>query len=89
MSYIKAADILPQELIDQLQQYVDGKCIYIPRKESNRKSWGENTQYKETLQARNKEIYRKYREGTSVFSLADQYYLSPKTIQKILARMRG
>ncbi len=89
MSYIKAADILPPELIDRLQQYVDGKYIYIPRKESNRKSWGENTKCREELLSRNKEICRRYREGLSVALLAEQYYLSPKTIQKILARMKS
>ena len=29
MSYIKAETVLPQELIETIQQYVDGKIIYI------------------------------------------------------------
>ncbi len=29
MSYIKAENVLPQELIETIQQYVDGKLIYI------------------------------------------------------------
>ena len=33
MSYKKAAQILPDELIRQIQQYVDGEAIYIPRAE--------------------------------------------------------
>lgn len=33
MSYIKAENVLPQELIETIQQYVDGKLIYIPCKE--------------------------------------------------------
>ena len=33
MSYIKAENVLPQELIEAIQQYVDGKLIYIPCKE--------------------------------------------------------
>ena len=28
MSYIKAENVLPQELIETIQQYVDGKLIY-------------------------------------------------------------
>ena len=33
MSYIKAENILPKELIEAIQQYVEGKSIYIPSKE--------------------------------------------------------
>ena len=33
MSYVKAEDILPRELIEAIQQYVDGRSIYIPTKE--------------------------------------------------------
>ena len=32
MSYRKAEEILPRELIEVIQQYVDGENIYIPRK---------------------------------------------------------
>lgn len=46
MSYKKAADVLPEELIDLIQNYVDGEYLYIPRKEMNRKAWGENTDRK-------------------------------------------
>ena len=37
MDYIRAADILPQELIEQLQQYVDGAMLYIPKKAEEKK----------------------------------------------------
>ena len=30
MSYLKAEDILPKELIETIQQYVNGQTIYIP-----------------------------------------------------------
>lgn len=49
MSYIKAADVLPKEIIDLIQNYIDGEYIYIPRKECNRKAWGENTRSKEMV----------------------------------------
>jgi hypothetical protein len=38
MSYIKAETILPKELIEAVQQYVEGKSIYIPSKE--KQEWG-------------------------------------------------
>ena len=37
MDYIRAAEILPQELIEQLQQYVDGAAVYIPKKEGEKR----------------------------------------------------
>ena len=36
MSYIKVEEILPIEIIEMIQQYVDGANIYIPRKKDNR-----------------------------------------------------
>ncbi len=40
MSYKKADKILPKELLEIIQQYVEGESIYIPRKTENRRSWG-------------------------------------------------
>ncbi|QQO11332.1 hypothetical protein JFL75_05940 [Breznakiella homolactica] len=88
MSYIKAADVLPREIIDKIQHYVDGEYIYIPRKESNRKTWGENTRSKEFVLRRNEEIYKNYIEGMSARELAGVYFLSQKSVQKIIARQR-
>lgn len=48
---------------------------------------GKHRQKKET-QMRNREIYRRYREGVPVSHLSEDYYLSPKSIQKIIARCR-
>ncbi|AFM01087.1 Mor transcription activator-like protein [Desulfitobacterium dehalogenans ATCC 51507] len=88
MSYIKAADVLPKEIIDLIQKYIDGEYVYIPRKESNRKAWGENTKGKEMILFRNMEIYEKYTEGMPVDHLSETYYLSPKSIQKIIAKFK-
>ena len=32
MSYVRAEDVLPEELIEAIQQYISGKSIYIPCK---------------------------------------------------------
>lgn len=39
MRYQKANEILPKELVELIQSYMDGGYVYIPRKEENRKSW--------------------------------------------------
>ena len=85
MSYYNGKDILPKELIDAIQEYVDGEYLYIPRKSSNRKSWGELTNSKAEIIKRNSEIYRKYLSGISVKNLAKEYFLSDKTIYSIIA----
>ena len=34
MSYIKADEVLPQNIIRLIQQYIDGENIYIPKKKA-------------------------------------------------------
>ena len=86
MSYISAEDILPKELIEMIQQYVSGKSIYIPCKE--KKVWGSQTKTKQYYVIRNKEICKKFKQGTSVKKLAEEYSLSEKSIQRILREMK-
>lgn len=88
MSYIKANDILPQELLEIIQSYIDGEYIYIPRKESNKKNWGENTETKREIAIRNENIYREYKNGICVKILAEKYYLSEKSIQRIISEIK-
>jgi hypothetical protein len=76
MSYINAESVLPKEVISMIQQYVDSKPLYIPRKNENKKSWGENNGTRETLKKRNNEIYTKYLNGVKIFELTRIYYLS-------------
>ena len=84
MSYIKAEDVLPQEVIALIQQYVDGVSIYIPRKAGSRRSWGCTTQYRAELAGRNAAIREAHTRGESVQALAAHWHLSEKTIQRIL-----
>ena len=84
MSYIKAEDILPEELIRQIQQYVDGTYLYIPRKPGTRRAWGQETAYKAELRLRNQRIRREHAEGLGVAQLSRKYHLSEKSIRRIL-----
>lgn len=82
MSYINAEEVLPKELIDMIQEYVDGQGIYIPAKE--KKEWGSQTETKKYYKTRNNEICEKHKKGISVSVLAISYALSEKSIQRIL-----
>lgn len=82
MSYVRAEDILPKELIETIQQYVSGKSIYIPCKE--KKVWGSQTKTKQYYEIRNHEICKKHTKGSSIKKLANEYSLSEKSIQRII-----
>ncbi len=82
MSHVRAEDVLPKELIETIQQYVDGKNIYIPCKE--KKIWGSQTKTRQYYKIRNTEICTKYTEGVSVKILADEFSLSEKSIHRII-----
>ena len=84
MRYQKANEILPEELVELIQRYVDGEYVYIPRKQENKKNWGELSHVRQELRSRNLEIYRNYRRGASVGDLAREFYLSEKSIQRII-----
>ena len=84
MSYIKAEEILPEELIRQIQKYVDGVYIYIPRKPGTRHQWGQETDYKSELKIRNDSIRNDHASGVSVALLSRRYHLSEKSIRRIL-----
>jgi len=88
MGYKRAEDILPKDIIELIQQYVDGESIYIPRKTDSRQEWGKNTQIKQELIHRNMEIFEDYAEGISISELAEKYFLSEKSIQRILREMK-
>lgn len=89
MSYIKATKLLPMELVELIQDYIDGEYIYIPKKEENKKSWGENTSTKNELAVRNITIYEKYNKGYTVRELANEFYLSEKSIQRIILNKKN
>ena len=86
MSYIKAEEILPEELIRQIQEYADGVYIYIPRKPGTRHTWGQKTGYKAELIIRNNRIRNDYTSGESVTALSRKYHLSEKSIRRILQK---
>lgn len=88
MSYRSADKVLPNELLKMIQQYVDGDYLYIPRREGGRKQWGENTMIKKELEKRNAAIYRDYLKGASMEELAESYFLSEKSIQRIVYQKR-
>ncbi len=86
MSYIKADKVLPEELVEAIQQYVDGILLYIPRKE--KRTWGSETAARTFFRERNERIVAAYEGGVSVRDLSRSFALSEKSIQRILREQR-
>lgn len=84
MSYQNSINILPRELIEQIQEYVEGKVIYIPKKAANKKPWGEYTDTKRILALRNQQICFDFQDGLGIKQLSEKYFLAEKSIQRIL-----
>lgn len=84
MSYVNAEDALPKILVEEIQKYVDGQLIYIPRKNDNLLSWGEKNGTKEKLAERNQTIVNRYYSGQTIDQLSKGYFLSEKRIQGII-----
>lgn len=83
MEYKNAAQILPEKLLQEVQAYVDGGILYIP-KASSRKQWGIVNGSQRFYVTRNWEIKKLFREGTAITELSRQYGLAASTIKKII-----
>ena len=83
MKYTNAAEILPENLLRQIQTYIDGDVLYIP-KVSDKLRWGAVSGSRLFYRERNKEIQRLYKEGYSMEALAEKYTLAYSTIKKII-----
>lgn len=83
MKYINAAEILPEKLLKEIQMYIDGGMLYIP-KTSAKKEWGSVSGSRKFYQKRNKEIQFLYKKGYSLEALSRQYGLAYSTLKKII-----
>lgn len=83
MKYENAKDVLPAKLLEEVQKYAEGKVIYIPRTEKER-GWGEASGYREKLRKRNALICSRYLAGQSIMEIAEEFFLSPETIKKLV-----
>lgn len=84
MQYKNGRDVLPPELLNEIQKYLDGELVYIPKCNDNKASWGTLNGTREHVTARNRCIAEKYSNGSSIIDLQDEYCLSESSIRKII-----
>lgn len=83
MAYKNARDILPCELIEEIQKYIDGDLLYIPTK-ADKSGWGIRSGAKQKYAERNLAIREQYRSSVSIEELSRLYFLSTDSIKKIV-----
>lgn len=83
MKYRNAAEILPEQLLRELQRYIEEGVLYVP-KASTKMAWGAANGARTFYQERNREIRNLFQEGYSIHALAEQYGLAYSTIKKIV-----
>ncbi|MCL2362336.1 MAG: CD3324 family protein [Defluviitaleaceae bacterium] len=86
MTYVKAQTVFPQSLLNEIQKYVQGEMVYIPKKPADYMAWGAKSGAKNALRIRNENIVNLYKSGVPIGQLAENYHLSEDTIRKIIYR---
>ena len=86
MKYKNAKNIFPDDILEELQKYVQGEYVYIPIKD---KATNTNiTEYGMEVQKRDEHIYTKSLEGLSNRKLSQIYCLSESSIRRIIINQR-
>lgn len=86
MKYKNAKNIFPDDILEELQKYVQGEYVYIPIKD---KAVNANiTEYGMEVQKRDDHIYTKSLEGLSNRKLSQIYCLSESSIRRIIINQR-
>ena len=83
MKYKNAAEILPPELLQEVQCYIEGELLYIPRSNS-KQEWSAVSGSKKFYLERNYQIKELFHNGKSVEELAVKFGVSNSTIKKIV-----
>lgn len=86
MKYKNAGEILPTHLIEEIQKYIQGVFLYIPKKD--KQTHKAVTEYKTELEKRNNRIYKMHLEGMCNEQLAKNFSLAESSIRRILIEQR-
>ena len=87
MDYKKGSEVLPARLLKEIQEYVEGTIVYIPKK-TEKAGWGSISGARQTIDRRNSTINNLHKRGVSIAALAEQYHLGEDTIRKIVYRKK-
>lgn len=83
MGYKNAAELLPPDLLKDLQEYFSGGIIYVP-KTTRKARWGELSGTRSDIDNRNMMIKNLFKSGNNISMLSERFFLSEETIKKIV-----
>ncbi|QHT61476.1 hypothetical protein GXP70_16900 [Paenibacillus lycopersici] len=83
MKYVNA-NVLPEPLLKEVQKYINGVMIYVPKPEGTREGWGARSGSRAYITQRNEDIRRRFAQGATVAQLAERFYLSCGSIKRIV-----
>ncbi len=84
MKYKNGKKVLPKSLMDEVQKYIQGEYLYIPKAEGTKRKWGDKSGYRRALSLRNDEIREAFVDGRSIEELSEAYFLAVNTVKKIV-----
>ena len=84
MKYKNGRDVLPPDLLQEVQKYLCGEMLYIPKNDERKASWGQLSGLRDQVYARNLTIINSYNNGATVGELTKDYCLSEASIRKII-----
>ena len=84
MKYVNADSVFPKELLQEIQKYINGGMVYVPKPEELHVKWGEKSGSRKYLESRNIEICLRFAAGAAVDQLSGEYCLSKDSIKKIV-----
>ncbi|HOX32766.1 MAG TPA: CD3324 family protein [Spirochaetales bacterium] len=89
MPYLKGEEALPPDLLAEIQKYVQGSLVYIPRRGPERLGWGRRNGTREKLDRRDQAIREAAASGASLDELSERYAISTDAVRKVLYRRRA
>ena len=84
LKYVNAKDVLPPDILAQVQKYTCGALIYVPKKDDEKIGWGQLSGARAQVYMRNRNIMEAYRSGAAIYELMQEYCLSEASIRKII-----
>ncbi|GAB6990897.1 CD3324 family protein [Paenibacillus pini] len=89
MNYKNGREVLPPSLLKELQKYIEGELIYIPKKSNERVGWGVNSGTRQMIETRNEEIFTLHCQGHTIEYLKQAFHLSQDSIRKVIFKKRA
>ena len=81
MKYVKVATVLPESLIAEIQKYIQGETIYIPKQETKHYKWGTRSGGRKQLDERNKAIKARLKAELLFINLPKSIFFPEKRLK--------